>query len=266
MFPKFLSGLVLLLGVGALKAKGLIILFVEKVRLFFVNPFEGFGAVQYAIAGGSFVVTIAAYATQFPLAIVVGFVVITLIHEVGHALAIRMKGLRAGFMVFIPFVGGAVTLKDQPHSAYDDALIGLAGPFAGTLASLVCLQVYKWTDDPLWLLIAFLGFALNLFNLLPIGMLDGGRISAAVTKWMWVFGGAAVVYKVFDQPNPLTIIIAVLAAFQVYASIVREQTDKRFYEVTAPQRAAIAVLYFALVIFLGHQTWMTYDRLELLRH
>jgi len=266
VFPKFLSGLVLLLGVGALKAKGLIILFVEKVRLFFVNPFEGFGAVQYAIAGGSFVVTIAAYATQFPLAIVVGFVVITLIHEVGHALAIRMKGLRAGFMVFIPFVGGAVTLKDQPHSAYDDALIGLAGPFAGTLASLVCLQVYKWTDDPLWLLIAFLGFALNLFNLLPIGMLDGGRISAAVTKWMWVFGGAAVVYKVFDQPNPLTIIIAVLAAFQVYASIVREQTDKRFYEVTAPQRAAIAVLYFALVIFLGHQTWMTYDRLELLRH
>lgn len=265
-FPKFLSGLVILLGVAALKAKGLILLFVEKVRLFFVNPFEGFGAVQYAVAGGSFVVTIAAYATQFPLAIVVGFVVITLIHEVGHAIAIRMKGLRAGFMVFIPFVGGAVTLKDQPHSAYDDALIGLAGPFAGTVASLVCLQIYKWTADPLWLLIAFLGFALNLFNLLPIGMLDGGRISAAVTKWMWVFGGAAVVYKVFDQPNPLTIIIAVLAAFQVYASIVREQTDKRFYEVTPPQRAAIAVLYFALVIFLGHQTWMTYDRLELLRH
>ena len=265
-FPKFLSGLVLLLGVGALKAKGLLLLFVEKVRLFFVNPFEGFGAVQYAVAGGSFVVTIAAYATQFPLAIVVGFVVITLIHEVGHAIAIRMKGLRAGFMVFIPFVGGAVTLKDQPHSAYDDALIGLAGPFAGTVASLVCLQIYKWTADPLWLLIAFLGFALNLFNLLPIGMLDGGRISAAVTKWMWVFGGAAVLYKVFDQPNPLTIVIAVLAAFQVYASIVREQTDKRFYEVTPPQRAAIAVLYFALVIFLGHQTWMTYDRLELLRH
>lgn len=264
-FPKFLSGLVLLLGVAALKAKGLIILFVEKVRVLLVNPFEGFGAVQYAVAGGSFVVTIAAYATQFPLAIVIGFVVITLIHEIGHAVVIRAKGLRAGFMVFIPFIGGAVTLKDQPHSAYDDALIGLAGPFAGTLASLVCLQIYKWTDDPLWLLIAFLGFVLNLFNLLPIGMLDGGRISAAVTKWMWVFGGAALVYKVFDQPNPLTIVIAVLAAFQVYASIVREQTDKHFYEITGPQRAAIAVLYFALVIFLGHQTYMTYDRLELLR-
>ena len=265
MFPKLLSGLVLLLTVFALKAKGVVILLVEKLRLFFVNPFEGFGAVQYAIAGGSFVVTIAAYTTQFPLAIVVGFVVITLIHEIGHAIAIRMKGLRAGFMVFIPFVGGAVTLKDQPRTAYDDAMIGLAGPFAGTIASLVVLQVYKWTGDPMYLFIALLGFALNLFNLIPIGMLDGGRISAAVTKWMWVLGGAAVVWKVFDQPNPLTILIAILAAFQVYASIVREKTDKHFYDVPGSQRAGVAVLYFTLVIFLAHQTWQTYDRLEMLR-
>jgi Zn-dependent protease len=263
--PKILSGTVLLLGVWALKAKGLLLLFVEKVRIFFVNPFEGFGTMQYAIAGGSFAVTIAAYATQAPLAVVVGFVVITLIHEIGHAVAIRAKGLRAGFMVFIPFVGGAVTLRDQPRTSWDDAIIGLAGPFAGTAASLVCLQIYKWIHDPLWLLIAFLGFALNLFNLLPLGMLDGGRISAAVTKWMWLLGGGAVAYKVYDQPNPLTLAIAVLAAFQVYASIVRERTDPHFYEIPGGRRAAIACLYFALVIFLGHQTWMAYDRLELLR-
>jgi Zn-dependent protease len=263
--PKILSGLLLLVGVGALKAKGFLLLFFEKVRLLLVNPFEGFGAMQYAIAGGSFVVTIAAYATKWPLAVVVGFVVITLIHEIGHAVAIRAKGLRAGFMVFIPFIGGAVSIKDQPHSVYDDAIIGLAGPAAGTAASLICLQIYKWIDDPLWLLIAFLGFGLNLINLLPIGMLDGGRISAAVTKWMWVFGGAAVVYKVVQQPNPLIVLIAVLAAFQVYASLNREKTDPHYYDIPGAQRAAIAVLYFALVIFLGHQTWMTYGRLELLR-
>lgn len=263
--PKVLSGLILLLGVAALKAKALLLLFFERARFFLVNPFEGFGAMQYAIAGGSFLVTIAAYTRQWPLGVVVGFLVITLIHEIGHALIIRAKGLRAGFMVFIPFIGGAVTLKGQPRTVFDDALIGLAGPFCGTVASLVVLQGYKWTKDPIYLLIAFLGFVLNLINLLPIGMLDGGRISAAVTKWMWLFGGAAVVYKVIDQPNPLTIIIAVLAAFQVYASIVREKTDPRFYEITAGQRAAIAILYFALVIFLGHQTWGTYERLELLR-
>jgi Zn-dependent protease len=263
-FPKLLSGLLLFLTVFALKAKTLVILLAEKIRILFVNPFEGFGAMQYAVAGGSFVVTIAAYATREPLAVVIGFVVITLIHEIGHAVVIRAKGLRVGFMVFIPFIGGAVTLKDQPRTAYDDALIGLAGPFAGTLASLVFLQFYKWFLDPTYLFIALLGFVLNLFNLLPIGMLDGGRISAAVTKWMWVIGGGAVVYKIIDQPNPLIIIIAILAAFQVYASIIREKTDKHFYEVTAAQRAGIAVLYFSLVIFLGHQIWMAYDRLEML--
>lgn len=265
LLPKVFSGVLLFLGLLAVKLKGVLILAVEKVRLFFVNPFEGFGAAQYALAGGSFVVTIAAYAVKWPLAVGIGFVGITLIHEIGHAVAIRMMGLRAGFMVFIPFIGGAVTLKDQPRTVFDDALIGLAGPFAGTLASLATLQVYKWTADPLWLLIAFLGFVLNLFNLLPIGMLDGGRISAAVTKWMWVFGGAAVVYKVIQQPNPLIILIAVLAAFQVYASIIRERTDPHFYEIPGAQRAGIAVAYFALVIFLGHQAWMTYDRLEMLR-
>jgi Zn-dependent protease len=219
--PKILSGLILLLGVVALKAKAFLLLFFEKIRVLFVNPFEGFGAIA--------------------------------------------KGLRAGFMVFIPFIGGAVSIKDQPHSVYDDAQIGLAGPAAGTFASLVCLQIYKWIDDPLWLMIAFLGFSLNLINLLPIGMLDGGRISAAITKWMWVFGGAAIVYKVVQQPNPLIILIAVLAAFQVYASLNREKTDPHYYDITGAQRAAIATLYFALVIFLGHQTWMAYGRLELLR-
>jgi Zn-dependent protease len=264
-FPRFLSGLLLIAGVVALKTKGLVILLIERARVFWVNPFEGFGAVQYAVAGGSFAVTIAAYMTKYPFAVVFGFVGITLIHEIGHAVVIRAKGLRAGFMVFIPFIGGAVTLKDQPRTVFDDALIGLAGPFFGTIASLVILQGYKWTGDPLYLLIACLGFVLNLFNLLPIGMLDGGRISAAITKWMWLIGGGVVVWKVIDQPNPLIIVIAVLAAFQVYASIVREKTDKDFYEIAPIQRAAIAVLYFGLVIFLGHQTWMTYDRLELLR-
>lgn len=263
---KVLSGLVLLLGVTALKAKAVLILFFEKIRLLFVNPFEGFGAVQYAVAGGSFLVTIAAYATQAPLAVVVGFVVITLIHEIGHAVAIRAKGLRAGFLVFIPFIGGAVTLKDQPRTVYDDALIGLAGPAAGTAASLICLQIYKWNAEPHYLLIAMLGFVLNLINLLPLGMLDGGRISAAVTKWMWVIGGVIIIHRVINQPNPLTIAIGVLAIFQVYASIVREKTDPRFYEITAAQRAGIAALYFGLVIFLGHQTWMAYGRLKLLPH
>jgi Zn-dependent protease len=260
---RILSGLVLLLGLAAFRLKAVWLLAFEKVRVFFVNPFEGFGAMQYAVAGGSMLVTVIAYATEFRLGLVIGFVLITLIHEVGHAVVIRAKGLRAGYMVFIPFIGGAVTLKDQPRSVYDDAQIGLAGPFAGTLASLGALLIFKISGNPLYLLIALTGFILNLINLLPIGMLDGGRISAAVTKWMWVFGGAVLAYKVWRQPNVLLIVILILAAFQVYASILREKED-RFYEITSGQRAAVAIAYFTLVIFLGHQTFMALDRVEAL--
>ena len=250
----------LVIAAGMVKAIAFVVF--DYMRGLAVNPFEGFGLTQFAVAGASMALSIAAYATKAPLPLVLGFALIILIHEIGHAVVIRAKGLRAGVMVFIPFIGGAVTLKDQPRSAYDDAQIGLAGPVAGTFACLVVLQIYKWTNAPLYLAIAAAGFAVNLLNLLPIGMLDGGRISAAVTKWMWVFGGGALVYKVVKQPNPLMLIVLLLVAFQVYASIQREKDGSSFYDVTISQRAAIAVTYFFLVVFLGHQTWMTLTRLS----
>src|SRR5437763_13716120 len=229
--PRILSGTVVAAGVALVKLKALLLLFAEGARSLVVNPFEGFGAMQYAIAGGSMAITIAAYATKFPIGLVVGFVLITFIHETGHALVIRAKGLRAGFMVFIPFIGGAVTLKDQPRSAYDDAQIGLAGPIAGTAASLVSLQIFQSSGNALYLLIASVGFIINLINLLPLGPLDGGRISAAVTKWMWLFGGGVLLYKTIKQPNPLMIIILVLSAVQVHPSILTQTDDKSFYDV-----------------------------------
>jgi Zn-dependent protease len=258
---RFFSGILLTIGVLALKLKALAFVAFDYLRNFAVNPFEGFGAVQYAVAGGSMLVSIIAWGTKTPFSFAIGLVVITFIHELGHAIAIRRKGLRAGVMVFIPFVGGAVTLKDQPRTAYDDAMIGLAGPVAGTFASLVCLQMYKWTDTGVWLAIAGGGFMLNLINLLPIGMLDGGRISAAITKWMWVLGGGGLLYQVVRRPNLLLVLVVLLVAFQVYASIVREHEDKHFYEIPLSQRAFVAAAYFALVIFLGHQSYATWHRI-----
>ncbi|HEV7573185.1 MAG TPA: site-2 protease family protein [Thermoanaerobaculia bacterium] len=263
-FAKFFSGAAITIAFVLLKLKALVFLVFDFFRGYAVNPFEGFGLMQYSVAGISMGVSIWAMARKESLPLVIGFVGIILIHEIGHAVAIRAKGLRAGILVFIPFIGGAVTLKDQPRSAYDDAQIGLAGPIAGTFAALVFLQIYKWTDHPLYLAIAVAGFAVNLLNLLPIGMLDGGRISAAVTKWMWVFGGAVLVYKVVTQPNPLMVLIVVLAAVQVYLSILRERDDQAFYDVTISQRVFIAIAYFGLVIFLGHQTFVNWNRLAAL--
>src|SRR5919108_4101565 len=141
-FARILAALVI--AAGMVKAIAFVVF--DYMRGLAVNPFEGFGLTQFAVAGASMALSIAAYATKAPLPLVLGFVLIILIHEIGHAVVIRAKGLRAGVMVFIPFIGGAVTIKDQPRSAYDDAQIGLAGPIFGTAACLIVVQIFKWTN------------------------------------------------------------------------------------------------------------------------
>lgn len=256
---KVVSGTLLAVGLLLLKLKTVLFLLLAKSKLLLVNPLEGFGATQLAISGGTMLVTIGAYAVKMGLRFAFGFVLLTVVHELGHALMIRAKGLRAGAMVFIPFVGGAVTLKDQPRSAFDDAQIGLAGPIAGTLASVGCLLVYRWGGSVLYLALAFAGFLLNLFNLLPIGPLDGGRIAGGISKWIWVFGGVVLFYVMIAWNSPMLILILILGGFQIYKSITRP--DQSFYSITAGQRTAIAVIYFTLVLFLGYQSVVTHDQL-----
>ncbi|HXI11402.1 MAG TPA: site-2 protease family protein [Thermoanaerobaculia bacterium] len=250
-----------LLGAGLLflKLKTVIFLLFAKFKVLMVNPLEGFGAAQLAISGGSMVVTIGAYAFKMGLRFAIGFVLLTVIHELGHALLIRAKGLRVDAMVFIPFVGGAVTLKDQPTSAFDDAQIGLAGPIAGTLASFGCLMVYRWGGGPLYLALAFAGFLLNVFNLLPIGPLDGGRIAGGISKWIWVLGGLALFYVMVTWKSPLLILVLILGMFQIYKAITRP--DPGFYSITAAQRTMIGLTYFSLLMFLGYQTVVTHKEL-----
>ncbi len=248
-----------------LKLKAFLFLLVGKSKLLMVNPLEGFSIAQFAIAGGSMVVTIIVYAYKIGFPFAVGFVLLTLVHELGHAFVIRLKGLRASAMVFIPFVGGAVALKDQPRSAYDDAQIGLAGPVVGTIASAICYMVYLSSGDFLYLVLAHAGYVLNLLNLLPIGPLDGGRIAGSISKWMWVFGGLALLGVMITQKSPLLLLVLVLSVFQVYKAIKDEQSTD-FYQVTGYQRAAIAVPYFALLLFLGLQTVITHLRILALQN
>lgn len=261
---KLVSGTLLAIGLALLKLKGLLFLIFAKVKLLAVNPFEGFGITQFAMAGGSMIVTIVAYAWKMGAPFAIGFVLLTVVHEIGHAVAIRAKGLRAGAMVFIPFVGGAVTLRDQPRSAYEDAQIAMAGPIAGTLSSVASLYIYRLTGQPLYLAIAFAGFLLNLFNLLPVSPLDGGRVAGAITKWMWLFGVLVLVYVMIVWRSPLLILVLIASVFQIHRAIKLEK-ENIFYNATLLQRFAVAVVYFLLVLFLGYQTVVTHEALNALR-
>src|SRR5205823_4163534 len=108
--------------------------------------------------------------------------------ECGHLLAAKRIGLRVGAPVFIPFMGAFIALKEAPRNAWIEAQVGIGGPLLGALGACVCYGIFVLTGNPLFNGLAHVAFFLNLFNLSPIGFLDGGRIVTALSPWLWLVG------------------------------------------------------------------------------
>jgi Zn-dependent protease len=103
-----------------------------------------------------------------------------LIHEAGHALTMRALGIPFGPMVFLPFMGAVVEMKGQPRNAYIEALVALGGPVLGSAGAAGVAAAGFATNSQLLIALGDFGFMINLFNLMPLGSMDGGRISGAV--------------------------------------------------------------------------------------
>ena len=116
------------------------------------------------------------YALFFGWPFAAGFVALIFVHELGHYIAARDRGLDVGLPIFLPFVGAWIALKEQPINAETEAYIAYAGPFIGTLGAFACYYMGKATGDPFWLALAKSGFVLNLFNMIPVSPLDGGAV------------------------------------------------------------------------------------------
>jgi Zn-dependent protease len=197
-------------------------------------------------------VMIWAYARTSPLAFAVGFVLLIFIHEMGHALVIRRVGLNAGWPVFIPFVGAFITLRDAPLTALTNAQIGIAGPVAGGIASLVCAGIFAFTGDPLYANLALTGFWLNLFNLIPVSPLDGGRTLDAVAPLAIWFGAAGLGTVSFLFHSPMLGIVALIMLVRAFGSLGRKKPHRvAYFNVSPGWTAAITALYFGLAASLG---------------
>src|SRR6188472_1243654 len=118
----------------------------------------------------------------------IGLVVLLFVHEMGHVLEAKRQGLPVSAPMFIPFLGAMITMKEMPHDAWREARIGIAGPLLGSLGAAAVYAVGVAYDSRSLKAIAFLGFLINLFNLLPASPLDGGRIAAALHPSMWFLG------------------------------------------------------------------------------
>ncbi len=148
-----------------------------------VVPFAVAGAVLLKIAGSlkfaGIFLSVGGYALIFGWRFAVGFVLLILVHELGHYVEARRQGLSPSLPVFVPFLGAYVALKGQPFDPWRNALVSIAGPLAGGVGALACLLYGEATGSDMLLALAYAGFFLNLINLVPVGFLDGGHILRA---------------------------------------------------------------------------------------
>src|SRR5205807_8792752 len=117
---------------------------------------------------------------------------------------------------FIPFLGAVVTAKSLGEDAVAEARVGLAGPVLGTAGAAACLAIGEAANSDFFRALAYIGFFLNLFNLLPVVPLDGGRAMAAMAPWMWFVGLGVLVALLLVVPNPILLIIIVFAAIETW--------------------------------------------------
>jgi Zn-dependent protease len=202
---------------------------------------------------GSMLVSVAAYALIWGWKFAVGLVFLLFVHEMGHVLQLRREGVKAGAPLFIPFLGAVIGMKQLPDDAAAEARVGLAGPVLGSIGALVPLALWQATGDVFWEALAFVGFFLNLFNLLPVLPLDGGRAMAALTPWMWLVGYALLIAATLAFPSPIMLLILLFGGMETYRRWKARKTPegKRYHRVNGRQRAAIAAVYLGLAIALA---------------
>ena len=132
-------------------------------------------------------VAVGGYALIWGWAFAVGFVLLILVHEVGHFVEAKRQGLNPSLPVFVPFLGAFVAIKGAPFDPWRNGLVSIAGPVAGAGAAFGVLVAGDAYDSRFLLALAYVGFFLNLINLAPVAILDGGYIARS---WRLLRAGA----------------------------------------------------------------------------
>ncbi|MEO7000731.1 MAG: site-2 protease family protein [Ktedonobacterales bacterium] len=191
-----------------------------------------------------------------------GIVLLLFVHEMGHYVVIRAKGLRVGLPVFIPLLGAYVAMRSLPVNARDDAEIGIAGPVAGAAAGVVCLGLYYQSGQTIYLWLAYFSFFINLLNLLPVAPLDGARVTGAISKWIWPVGLVLVAVAFFYTYNIFLLVLGFLGLMQMFARFRSTPELNAYYKVPVLTRIYVTVLYFGLAGGLALATFATQNLLH----
>jgi Zn-dependent protease len=234
---------------GPIVAAGVLLAKFGKVALLLLTK------AKFLTTSASMLVSVAAYALIWGWKFAAGFVGLLFIHEMGHYIQLRREGVKPSGMVFIPFLGAAVGARSLGGSALAEARVGLAGPILGSLACLIPAGLWLATGEEFWQALAFTGFFLNLFNLVPVVPFDGGRAMAAMAPWMWFVGLGAMALLLFLAPNPFIVLFLVLGAFTTWQRWKNrkagEEGNAAYYRVKPIHRLAVGAVYVGLLVLLG---------------
>jgi Zn-dependent protease len=166
---------------------------------------------------------------------------------------LRREGVEASAPMFIPFLGAVIAAKSMGDDAAAEARVGLAGPILGSIATLVPLGIWLATDNEFWQALAYVGFFLNLLNLLPVLPLDGGRAMAALSPWVWFVGYAGLVGLTIAFPNPILILVLIFGGVESWRRWKARNTpeSRAYHAIPGRTRALVAVTYLGLAAVLA---------------
>jgi Zn-dependent protease len=193
--------------------------------------------------------SIGLYAAEWGWAFAVGFVLLIFVHELGHAIVLKREGIPAGAPVFIPFLGAFIAMKGRPRDAYVEAKVAIGGPIAGSLAAWAVLGAGLALGRPLLVTLGHAGILLNLFNLIPVSPLDGGRIAGAFSRAFWLCGYALGIGALFVTRSPLLLLVLIVGLFTLWQRWRRPVPG--YDAIPRGQRLAVGLGYAALVIALA---------------
>ncbi len=233
-------------GLSGLVVVGLLLLKFGKAALLLLPK------AKILTTSATMLVSVVAYSFIWGWKFALGFVLLLFVHEMGHVIQLRREGIAASAPMFIPFLGAVVMAKSLGNDATAEARVGLAGPILGTLGALALTPLAINGGDTFWSALIFTGLFLNLFNLLPVVPLDGGRAMAALSPRFWFVGLFGLALLTFTFPNPILILILLLGAYETYKRWKQRKSGdpevERFYRVKPSHRWMIAAVYVALIV------------------
>jgi Zn-dependent protease len=192
---------------------------------------------KFLLSLGSF---IAVYWALYGIRFGIAFAALILLHEMGHYLDIRRRGLPADMPVFLPGIGAYVRWAALGVTTETRSYVSLAGPCAGAVGAAVCAFVWWQTGDGFWVGLASLTAMLNLLNLIPVWVLDGGQSIAALNKNERIALAVAAVLLAALFGQPLFLFVAAGAAYRVFTK-----------DIPASPSYGVAVYYLLLLVGLG---------------